>query len=129
MSAFGSTSDAFGEATPMPNLTSKQWQMLLGMFGGSKIVTSERITGELVIWIIDMGASNHMTGRIDDLCDLQEIASCPMGLPNGSTVVATKEGSIFLDRTLCLKNVLYVPGLTCNLIFVSQLTDDHDCFV
>jgi len=119
LSASGSTSDAPGEVAPVPNLTSEQWQTLLGMLGGSKIVTSERMTGKPVTWTIDTGASNHMTRRIGDLCDLQEIASCPMGLPNGSSVVATKEGSIFLDGNLCLKNVLYVPGLTCNLISVS----------
>jgi len=113
----------------VPGLTSEQWQTLVKMLSGSQIVTGEKMTGKPVTWIIDMGASNHMTGRIGDLCDLHDIAPCPVGLPNGSSVVATKEGSIFFDGNLRLKNVLYVPGLTCNLIYVSQLTDDHDCFV
>ena len=60
-----------------------------------------------------------MTGTLSLLHDLRDIVPCIVGLPNGNKVVATKEGSVVLDGGICLENVLYVPGLTCNLFSVS----------
>ena len=115
------------DAWPLPGLNTDQWQTLLQMLGGSKPATTEKMIGKP--WIIDTGSSNHMIGTIGDLCDLREIAQCPVGLPDGSSAIATKEGTVTLDSNLCLKNVLYVPGLTCNLVFVPQLTNHYNCFV
>ena len=115
------------DVLPLPGLNIDQWQTLLQMLGGLKPATTEKMTGKA--WIIDTGASNHMTGTIGDLRDLREITQCPVGLPDGSSAIATKEGTVTLESNLCLKNVLYVPGLTCNLISVSQLTDHYNCFV
>ena len=125
----GSTDSAVIEtnASSMPGLNTDRWQTLLQMLGGSKPATIKKMTGKP--WIIDTGASNHMTGMIGDLRDLREIAQCSVGLPDGSSAIATKEGTVTLESNLCLKNVLYVPGLTCNLISMSQLTDHYNCFV
>nr|TKS08405.1 hypothetical protein D5086_0000104270 [Populus alba] len=46
-------------------------------------------------------------------------SQCPVGLPDGSSALAVKEGTTVLDGDLCLANVLYVLGLTCNLTSVS----------
>lgn len=54
---------------------------------------------------------------------------CPVGLPNGQSVTATKEGTIKLAGGLKLENVLYVPCLNCNLISISQLIDESHCIV
>ena len=110
--------------SPLPGLNSEQWQNLLKLLSESKTTV---MTGES--WIIDTGASNHMTGEIGDFKDLTEIAPCPVGLPDGNSTIATKEGTVILDQNFCLKNVLFVPGLTCKLISVSQLTDYHNCFI
>ena len=67
------------------------------MLGGSKLATIEKMTGKFVPWIIDTRASNHMTGTIGDLRDLREIVQCPVGLPDESSAIATKEGMIVLD--------------------------------
>ena len=40
-----------------------------------------------------------------------------------------QRGTIVLKGDLCLNNVLSIPGLTCKLISVSQLTDHCNCFV
>ena len=50
-------------------------------------------------------------------------------MPNGNKAIATKEGTIELNGNIILKNVLYVLGLNCNLISVSQIIDDLDCIV
>ncbi|KAK3005699.1 hypothetical protein RJ639_017625 [Escallonia herrerae] len=70
-----------------------------------------------------------MTGNAKNLRDVREISSCHVSLPDGNNAVAIKEGSVVLGRNLILKDVLYMPGLTCNLIYVSELIDHSDCFV
>ena len=113
----------------MPDLNPDQWQSLLEIINSHKANSAEKMTGktENVSWIIDTGASNHMTGSLEKLKDLRKISACPVGLPNGSHVLATEEGTIKLDNDLVLSNVLYVPGLACNLISVSQIIDESDC--
>ena len=64
---------------------------------------------------------------MENLPNLKEILACHVGLPNGSQVRAANEGSAKLDENLGLSNVLYVSGLTCNLISVSQIVDEIDC--
>ncbi|CAH9096651.1 unnamed protein product [Cuscuta europaea] len=80
---------------------------------GNMQITTERMTGMLSTksWIIDTGASNHVTGRISNLFNIKDIAAQPVGLPDGQTVQATKQGSIKLSDQICLENVLYVPKL------------------
>ena len=44
-------------------------------------------------------------------------------------MLPNKEGTVKLDGGFELKNVLYVPKLKCNLISVSQLTDEAQCVI
>ncbi|KAI5428719.1 hypothetical protein KIW84_033637 [Lathyrus oleraceus] len=101
------------------------------MLNTSKVTSNESMTGKtkLNAWILDNRASNHMTRIIQHLCDVKEVIGCPVGLPNGKTVMSTKEGKIKLADDLILKNVLYVPQLNCNLISISQLSDESNCNV
>lgn len=82
-----------------------------------------------ISWIIDTGASNHMTGCLKLLHNMQKVSRFPVTLSDGCTDVATNEGSTKLKENLVLKSILYVPILTCNLIFMSQLIEESDCFV
>jgi len=91
--------------------------------------STEKMTSNQVSWIIDTGASNHMTGNLSNLRNLRAISPCHVGLPDGSNIVATKEGSIIFGNDFVLENVLYVPGLSCNLISVSQLIDHSNCTI
>uniref|UniRef100_A0A803NEI4 FBD domain-containing protein n=1 Tax=Chenopodium quinoa TaxID=63459 RepID=A0A803NEI4_CHEQI len=63
-----------------------------------------------------------MYGNIDLFTNLSDISS-PVGLPNGKSTTATKEGRVILSDNLTLDNVLYVPALKCNLLAVSQLLE------
>jgi len=85
--------------------------------------------GKQVLWIIDTRASNHMTGNLSNLHNLRAISPCPVGLLDGSNIVATKERSIIFGSDFILENVLYVPGLSCNLIYVSQLINHSNCII
>ena len=80
-------------------------------------------------WLIDSGASHHMSGRRALFCDMVPITSRFIRLPNGETTFATHEGTVPLQGSLTLTRVLFVPHLTCNLISVGCLIDDLKCTV
>lgn len=124
------TGQSDNSSTPLPGFTPEQWQTLVTVFGNLQ-PSSDRLTGELnnKLWIIDTGCSNHITNDISILTHVKDVKACSVGLPNGQTVLATKEGVVKLCENLSLTHVLYVPQLNCNLISVSQLVDELSCFV
>ena len=120
-----------GAAAPPSSLfTADQWQALAGLLGNNKI-SDDRLNGMFpsTDWIVDTGASNHVTGNASLLFDLMCIPGCPVGLPNGAIVMAKQEGSVRLSDAITLTHVLYVPHLQCNLLSVSQLTATMNCIV
>ena len=106
-----------------------QWKILASFIGNTK-VSDDRLTGEFDCnsWISDTRASRHITCNDSWLFDVRNV-TCLVGLPNGKSVVATKEGSVYLSDNLTLKHVLFVPELCCNLISVSQIIDNLKCTV
>ncbi|KAE8709757.1 Protein farnesyltransferase/geranylgeranyltransferase type-1 subunit alpha [Hibiscus syriacus] len=83
-----------------------------------------------VQWIIDSGASDHMTGNINILEEYSE-SSLPASIKiaDGSLTTVKGSGSVTLNKNLLLHNVLYVPRLACNLLSVSKLIKDFGCNV
>nr|GMD52343.1 Retrovirus-related Pol polyprotein from transposon TNT 1-94 [Ipomoea batatas] len=102
-----------------------QWKALTWLISGTK-VSDDPLNGQFDtrLWIIDTGASRHVTGDSTWMTNAKDIFHCHVGLPNGKTVVATQEGSVRLTDKITLNQVLYVPSLSCNLISVSLLNDD-----
>ncbi|KAK8999116.1 hypothetical protein V6N11_070293 [Hibiscus sabdariffa] len=68
-----------------------------------------------------------LSGCLECLSDVRDVTRCPVGLPNGNQITATKEGTMVFDNKLTLNHVLYVPSLMCNLISLSQLLDETNC--
>jgi hypothetical protein len=77
---------------------------------------------------LDSGASDHMTGNINNLTGLQSTLTNVI-LPDGSVVLATAAGTLrvsVMDNntgeryTIPLLDTLYVPGLTKTLWSVTQ---------
>ncbi|XP_021713765.1 uncharacterized protein LOC110681914 [Chenopodium quinoa] len=126
-----SSSSGDANTTSLPGMTAAQWQQFLDMVGNAKVISDERLIGESLetSWIIDTGASNHVTCNLKFLSNVVEITSCPIGLPDGKKAHSTKQGQVRLAHGLTLQNVLYVPQLNCNLISITQLTDDTKCVV
>lgn len=60
-------------------------------------------------WIIDTGASHHVTGTESCLMNTHHISQCSVGLPNGAHVIATKAGRVLFTDGLILEHVLFVP--------------------
>ncbi|KAH0751782.1 hypothetical protein KY285_004930 [Solanum tuberosum] len=89
-------------------LSNEQWLILRDMVNNHKIGMNERMTGkhDKIPWIIDTGASNHMTANLKCMTDLCEVVGCPMGLLDGRHTTATKEGSVKLSENLKLENGL-----------------------
>lgn len=81
------------------------------------------------MWIIDTGASRHVTGELSCLVNIHDVPVVLVGLSDGQIVVANKEGSIHPSDNIYLQHVLYVHELNCSLISISQLSDDLNCFV
>jgi len=70
-------------------------------------------------WLLDTGASYHMTRNINllqSVCDMNPIL---VGMPNGAVALASKHGSVKLNEKLILRDVLYVSSLNCNLISIA----------
>ena len=79
-------------------------------------------------WIIDTGASHHMTGNVDVLVNIKKCNSEPkINLPTGETSTITHVGDIILKNNLILKNVLFVPSFKHNLLSVRKLSQNGDC--
>ena len=79
-------------------------------------------------WIVDSGASDHMTG---DASLFHKYRPChenyKVRIADGSLSTVTSIGEVIISESLVLKSVLLVPNLTCNLLSISKLTRDLNC--
>ncbi|KAH9685450.1 retrovirus-related pol polyprotein from transposon RE1 [Citrus sinensis] len=76
-------------------LTDDQWATMVNMLNSqNKDVSKEKLSGK---WILDTGASRHMTGS-------RELMT---GLPNGTCSHAQCEGTVEFGNNLRLNHVLY----------------------
>jgi hypothetical protein len=78
------------------------------------------------MWIIDSGASRHMTGDQARLSNLNENkTSCKIELGDKNTYPIEEIGQTSVKlktgNNVHLRNVLYVPGLENNLVSISCL--------
>ena len=79
-------------------------------------------------WIIDSGASDHMTNSPHKFISY---IPCPstrkITLADGSDTTVAGLGNVFLNDHITLKGVLHVPKLCSSLISVHKLTADSKC--
>lgn len=62
------------------------------MINSHKSGANEKLTGKRKPqWIIDTGASHHMTGNITHLSRTHDVTPCLVGLPNGENATVVKE--------------------------------------
>ncbi|GAA0158345.1 transmembrane signal receptor [Lithospermum erythrorhizon] len=112
-------------------LTDTQWNNLLQILGNSETSSINRLNGKFSVapWIIDNGASTHVTGNLGLMSNVKSILHCKVGLPNGTMASSNLSGCVSLSSNFVLQNVLYVPQLKYNLMSVSRVTKDLDCIL
>lgn len=76
-------------------------------------------------WIIDSGASDHITTSFSLLTDHVPIGSL-IHLPKGQTFTISHKGTIHLTPDIILFNVLYVPQFKYNLLSGSKLASQSN---
>lgn len=93
-------------------------------------VSNSRMQGKIEErWIVDSGATCHMTHSADKLCSASSCVNRKVHLPNGETVQVSHIGCCDAFDKRTLENVLVVPDFKHNLLSVSKLTKQLHCSV
>ncbi|KAB2597903.1 hypothetical protein D8674_000823 [Pyrus ussuriensis x Pyrus communis] len=96
-----------------------------GKNGTVLITSTKRDTG----WIIDSGASDHMTYDASLFYYMTSPSKEEVITANGDVAPVTRAGSISLTPSLSIHNALLVPSLFNHLLSVGQVTEQLDCVV
>ncbi|KAH0701686.1 hypothetical protein KY285_015964 [Solanum tuberosum] len=93
-----------------PELSLEEWKTVIKMLKAKRLNTNDKMDdpGSLTF---DTMATNHITGNPEGLFDQRDIPKCPIGLLDRSNSMATKEGSLMLNDSTWLKDVLYVTNV------------------
>ncbi|CAN1852203.1 Retrovirus-related Pol polyprotein from transposon TNT 1-94 [Linum perenne] len=76
------------------------------------------------VWILDTGASDHITCSIHNFIQYKPVHNVHVYLPNSTKVNVSHIGSVKLPIGPILHNVLLIPDFQFNLISISKLTHD-----
>lgn len=93
---------------------------------------SDDTSNKREVWIVDSGATSHMTSRIDildEVSDSNKSIGRRVYLSNGQTTFVTHSRNCLMPSGGMLRNVLVVPDFKYNLLSVSQLTRQLKCSV
>ena len=80
-------------------------------------------------WVLDSGATNHMTPHSSLLTSFVTLSNNHITIANGTHIPIHGRGNVSLLPSLSLKDVLYVPKLSNNLISIRKLTHDLNCSI
>ncbi|KAI3520153.1 hypothetical protein L1887_09386 [Cichorium endivia] len=77
-------------------------------------------------WIIDSGATQHMTASSSNLENLIDVSDLKMQVdhPNGTFAKISKIGSLRISPSVLLSDVLVVPDFNVHLLSVNKLVHD-----
>jgi len=92
----------------------------------------DKMNGKFVStkWVLDSGASYHMTSDLHILFNLHSLDEpVHISFPDGIMIIAKKAGQVKVRENLVLKEVLYTPTFTCNLISIQRLAEADNCVV
>ncbi|XP_074377166.1 uncharacterized protein LOC141718684 [Apium graveolens] len=95
----------------------------------SGMISCQKVQTNPHTWIVDTGATNHMTSNPEILTNVKLVLThMSVNLPTGARTVVSHVGDVSLQNGLKLLNVLYVPTFTHNLLFIHKLSQDSGCF-
>ncbi|KAI5421811.1 hypothetical protein KIW84_045302 [Lathyrus oleraceus] len=142
-----STSDSASgvSANASYGLTQEQYNNILALLQHSKIpsTTNSVSTSPLVLnflsstangksltlWILDIGATYHISLNLSAFTSYKFIVPISVTLPDGSQLSISIFGSVHLTPSLVLHNVLYIPSFNVNLISIAKLSQNNNCSV
>jgi GAG-pre-integrase domain len=78
-------------------------------------------------WIIDSGATDHMTYSKRDFVTNRKTKKNGIFNANGVTYPVEGAGDVPVSENITLKNTLFVPSLSTKLISIGQLTEERNC--
>ena len=84
----------------IPGFTANQVQRLLSIIDAPK-TSGEKLSGN-GNWLLDSGASCHMTGDMKKLSRTPDICPILVNMPNGQRSIASKQGMVKLSSTITL---------------------------
>lgn len=70
-----------------------------------------------------------MSCRKNFLTNLHPSSPYRIELPNGTKTVALHKGNAYLGPNFTVKNILFIPELKYNLISLTQLSRETNCFI
>jgi hypothetical protein len=78
-------------------------------------------------WYLDSGCSTHMTGRKDWFVQINQATKNKVKFADDTTLSAEGVGDVLIGRKngghSRIKDVLYIPGIKCNLLSIGQLLE------
>ncbi|XP_050915629.1 uncharacterized protein LOC127130704 [Lathyrus oleraceus] len=78
-------------------------------------------------WYLDSGCSTHMTGRKDWFVQINQAAKSKVKFADDTTLSAEGVGYVLIGKRNSghsrIKDVLYIPGIKCNLLSIVQLLE------
>ncbi|XP_074309519.1 uncharacterized protein LOC141643998 [Silene latifolia] len=102
-------------------------------FAGTILVpnaTSCSCSMQTSVWIIDSGATVHMSSLIDQFLNLRKLDKpVKVGLLDGTSMLVTRVGTMHIRLGIVLHNVLYIPDFKHNLLFVGKLLCDNELLI
>ena len=97
---------------------------------GSSPGTPSISTPHITSWVIDSGASSHMTGFPSVLTAYRPETSIPdVRIADGRSGPVLGSGQSRATSSLPLQNLLYIPGFPANLLSISAITKALHCGV
>ena len=97
---------------------------------GSSPGTPSISTPHMTSWVIDSGASSHMTGFPSVLTSYRPETSIPdVRIADGRSCPVLGSGQSRATSSLPLQHVLYIPGFPANLLSISAITKALHCGV
>lgn len=80
-------------------------------------------------WVLDSGASVHLTGSLELLHSTEAASGDTINIPDGKAMATTVKGTVTLrlrnGLIVDVNNVHHIPGLVVNLLSVSQLMESE----
>lgn len=111
-------------------VSKEAWYAIVNLLKSDNGSHHEKLSSktDCVDFLLDSGAPHHMTGDLALLSDVHDIPQSVIVLPNSKLTFATKGGTFFLDNTMKLKRVFFVPDLSCTRISLARLLRELDYF-